>query len=121
MKPFAKFSLISLILVLFLIQGTFAFDVTVTSNAITSRTESTFVVQYEDSYFNGKSTQYNHKLAQASLGLALSAFRPVYADEVIDAQEYAQKFLTACGFTNIHQDDYDSRNQTERQSLQPSA
>lgn len=107
MKPFAKISLISIFFVLFLIQGAFAFDVTVTSNAITSRTESTFVVQYEDSYFNGKSTQYNHKLAQASLGLALSAFRPVYADEVIDAQEYAQKFLTACGFTNIHQDDYD--------------
>lgn len=107
MKPLAKISFISLILLLLLIQIAAAFDVTVTSNAITSRTESTFVVQYEDSYFNGPATEYNHKLAQASLGLAMSAFRPVYADEEIDPQEYALKFLTACGFSYIQEDDYD--------------
>ena len=90
-----------------LVQAAAAFDVTVTSNAITSRSESDFIVQFEDSYFNGPSTEYNHKLAQASLGLALSAFRPVYTDEVIDQQEYALKFLTACGFGDIQQDDYD--------------
>ena len=107
MKPFAKYSIIILLFMLLLVQTAAAFDVTVTSNAITSRKESDFIVQFEDSYFNGPSTEYNHKLAQASLGLALSAFRPVYTDEVIDQQKYEEMFLTACGFRDIQQDDYD--------------
>ena len=94
--------------VLILVQFATAFDVQAVSGSITSGVESRFTVQFEDTYFDGSSFDYNHKLAQASLGMAMSAFRPTYDKSgKTRPQEHVEQFLIDCGFTYIHSDDYD--------------
>ncbi|MCQ2458027.1 MAG: lysoplasmalogenase family protein [Clostridia bacterium] len=61
---------------------------------------------YDDSLFSAPATQYNHTLAQASLGLAMSNFREKGLEP--DEQGYAiRDFLTEIGFTDLQADQYD--------------
>ena len=87
-------------------QVALAFEVRAVTDTITSRKVSDFPVECEDSYFDASSFVYNHKLAQASLGMALSAFRPT-TDKSIIPNEHLIKFLDECGFKSLRSDDYD--------------
>lgn len=108
MKTAMKKTAALLAFVLILVQFATAFDVQAVSGSITSGVESRFTVQFEDTYFDGSSFDYNHKLAQASLGMAMSAFRPTYDKSgKTRPQEHVEQFLIDCGFTYIHSDDYD--------------
>ena len=84
-----------------------ALQVTAVTNSLITRSVSEFPVDYEDAYFNGQATEYNHKLAQASLGMALSAFRPMRHQDQANPSEHLVEYLTDCGFTELQSDDYD--------------
>lgn len=84
-----------------------ALQVTAVTNSFNTKSVSEFPVEYEDSYFNGPATEYNHKLAQASLGMALSAFRPMSHQSQTNPSEHLVEYLTDCGFTRLQSDDYD--------------
>ncbi len=61
---------------------------------------------YDDSLFSGPATEYNHTLAQASTGLAMSNVRIKGLDP--EEQGYPiREYLTAIGFTDLQQDQYD--------------
>ncbi len=87
-------------------QAVFAFEVKAVTDAITTRAISDFSIQFEDSFFDSSAMVYNHKLAQASLGMALSAFRPT-TDKSIVPNEHLIHFLNDCGFESLRSDDYD--------------
>lgn len=84
-----------------------ALEVTAHTSSLTSRAESGFPVDYEDSYFESPASVYNHKLAQASLGMALSAFRPLFQENKDNPSDNLVRFLTDCGFKDLQSDDYD--------------
>ena len=78
--------------------------------SVTSGRPSTFEVNYSDRWFLTSSEVYNHDLAQASLGLMASCFRPGSNEEGISLQDSstrAKSFLEETGFQNIRTDDYD--------------
>lgn len=61
---------------------------------------------YRDDLFTGESSEYNHTLAQASLGMALSAFRSrylAYNEQDVTVRAY----LENAGFTASVSQDYD--------------
>ena len=72
-----------------------------------ARTISEIPVEFDDSYFNAPSTTYHHRLAQASIGLAVAAFRPVYEKDVHSPSQHAIQFMLDCGFNDLVTDDYD--------------
>ncbi len=84
-----------------------ALQVTAVTNSFVTRSVSEFPVDYDDSYFDWQATQYSHKLAQASLGMALSAFRPTRHQDQSNPSEHLVEFLSQCGFTDLQSDDYD--------------
>ena len=84
-----------------------AFRVTAVTNSFNTKSVSEFPVEFDDSYFNGPATEYNHKLAQASLGMALSAFRPMRHQNQTNPSEHLVEYLTDCGFSQLQSDDYD--------------
>ena len=97
-----------LLIVLFMAAMTLpAITVTAFTSSMTSRSASGFPVEYEDSYFERPSFEYNHKLAQASMGMALSAFRPLYQQDKHNPSEHLEQFLMDCGFKDLQSDDYD--------------
>ena len=106
MRFFGRVTATLLILLAVVIQASFAFEVRAVTDAFTSKNVSEFPVQFEDSYFDESAFVYNHKLAQASLGMALSAFRPT-VDKTIVPNEHLILFLNDCGFTDLRSDDYD--------------
>ena len=63
---------------------------------------------YADSMFGHSADQYDHKLAQSSLGLALSSFRIMRDYDPGDPREkYGVSYLTQAGFTDFESGDYD--------------
>ena len=84
-----------------------AFKVTAATNSMVARTISEIPVDFEDSFFDAPATKYNHNLAQASIGLAVSAFRPIYDKDMISPSEHAIQFMLDCGFHDLRTDDYD--------------
>ncbi|MBO4393119.1 MAG: hypothetical protein J5800_02135, partial [Spirochaetales bacterium] len=106
MRFFGRVTATLLILLAVVVQAAFAFEVRAVTDAFTSKNVSEFPVQFEDSYFDESAFVYNHKLAQASLGMALSAFRPT-VDKTIVPNEHLILFLNDCGFTDLRSDDYD--------------
>ena len=100
-RVFDKRLVFVLIVLMFLTSGSlFAIKVTAYTNSLVARTISEIPVDYEDSFFNGPATEYNHQLAQASMGLAVSAFRPVFDKDIISPSEHAIQFMLDCGFTD---------------------
>lgn len=85
----------------------YAFKVSAVTNSMVARTISEIPVEFDDSYFNAPSTTYNHRLAQASIGLAVAAFRPVYEKDVHSPSQHAIQFMLDCGFNDLVTDDYD--------------
>ncbi len=76
--------------------------------SVTSQKVRTIDIPFSDTLFNEKSDHYNHKLAQASLGLALAAFRPGEQDEnYMNPDSHVTDFLAQAGFTGIRTNDYD--------------
>ena len=66
----------------------------------------TATVRYGDSLFEKPATEYNHPLAQASMGLAFSNFRR--KDLPTEKQGYGvREFLGKIGFTDLQYDQYD--------------
>lgn len=106
MRFLGKVTATFFILLAVFLQVVFAFEVRAVTDAFTSKNVSEFPVQFEDSYFDESAFEYNHKLAQASLGMALSAFRPT-VDKTIPPNEHLILFLNDCGFTDLRSDDYD--------------
>ena len=100
-------ALVLLLLMLAASAPLFAFKVTAVTNSLVARTISAIPVEFEDSYFNAPSTEYNHNLAQASIGLAVAAFRPVFDKENISPSQHAIQFMLDCGFEDLRTDDYD--------------
>ena len=95
-----------LLLITVTIMPVAAFEVKARTDAFTSSKVSDFTVEFLDNYFDAPSTEYNHKLAQASLGMALSAFRPSN-DPTVIPNEHLLSFLHDCGFDALWSDDYD--------------
>ena len=63
-------------------------------------------VPYGDCLFEKAATSYNHTLAQASLGTAMSNFRD--SGKELGEQGYATRdFLTTIGFTDLQMDQFD--------------
>ena len=56
--------------------------------------------EYSDDLFSESAKTYNHALALLSLGMAIAGY-----GEEADAD--LQQFMTSCGFTGIHSDNYD--------------
>ena len=107
-RVFSKRLVFVLVVLMILTSGSlFAFEVTAYTNSLVARSISEIPVDFEDSYFDGPATEYNHQLAQASMGLAVAAFRPVFDKDIISPSEHAIQFMKDCGFTNIMTDDYD--------------
>ena len=102
-----KLVFVLIVLMLIASGSLFAFKVTAYTNSLVARSISEIPVDFEDSYFDGPATEYNHQLAQASMGLAVAAFRPVFDKDIISPSEHAIQFMKDCGFTNIMTDDYD--------------
>lgn len=68
----------------------------------------TWQFPYSDTMFAHSSEAYDHKLAQASLGLALSSFRIVRLVRPEDERERnAVAYLTGAGFSDFDSTDYD--------------
>ena len=105
--PKKRVVLILLLLMLLASAPLFAFKVTAVTNSLVARTISEIPVDFEDSFFDAPATQYNHNLAQASIGLAVAAFRPVFDKENISPSQHAIQFMLDCGFTDLRTDDYD--------------
>lgn len=61
---------------------------------------------YDDADFSLNPDEYHHKLAQASLGLAMSAFRKVTTDES-QHDAYIKSYLTEAGFDHIETRQFD--------------
>ena len=99
--------LVLLLLMLLALAPLFAFKVTAVTNSLVARTISEIPVEFNDSFFDEPATQYNHDLAQASIGLAVAAFRPVFDKENISPSQHAIQFMLDCGFTDLRTDDYD--------------
>lgn len=65
-------------------------------------------VPYSDRWFFESSSVYNHRLAQASIGLTLSAFRLADYQAGLEGQdEHIRSFLSEAGFTDVRTNDYD--------------
>ena len=75
--------------------------------ARTSGRRTQIDVPYSDDWFRQDATVYNHDLARASLGLAVSAFRPGRNDDISFKPEFVQNFLSQAGFSRFRDDDYD--------------
>ena len=101
-----RVSVIIMLLMTVVLMPAMAFKVTAKTDAFTSSTISDFTVEFLDSYFDAPSSEYNHKLAQASLAMALSAFRPS-TDRTVIPNEHLLSFLHDCGFDSLWSDDYD--------------
>ncbi|MBR2676612.1 MAG: hypothetical protein IKE28_06850 [Solobacterium sp.] len=63
-------------------------------------------VPYSDSWFLRSSMEYNHLLAQASMGLAVSSFR-YYSTDDTPQDTNVRDFMTQAGFRDIRSYDYD--------------
>ncbi len=62
--------------------------------------------EFSDSFFDQKPSEYNHFLARASLGLAVSAYRNnVYPEQPKDI--WVNEYLTQAGFTDLRSEGYD--------------
>ena len=76
-------------------------------NSSLDRTES-YTFEYNDGWFSAPASEYSHKLARISLGMALSAFRPNLRHEGdLEPEVHLRQFLTDCGFRDLRTDDYD--------------
>lgn len=64
---------------------------------------------YDDDWFAQDSTVYNHKLAQGSYGMAVSAFRPIGLDQEAQVEPDAKlrSYFAQCGFEDVRSDDYE--------------
>ena len=74
---------------------------------ITAKEERSLRVPFNKNWFRGSAAEYDHRLAQLSLGLATSAFRPNASNEEKEADENLMSFLSQAGFTDLRSDDYD--------------
>ncbi len=86
------------------------FTVTATYDSMISDETKQWDFAYNDKWFCQDAHIYNHKLAQLSFGMALSAFRPLTRgnrNQDIDASEHLQDFFKSCGFEDPRMDDYD--------------
>lgn len=64
--------------------------------------------EYNDGWFDQSAEVYNHKLAQLSLAMAVSAFRPnLDPSSKENPAAHLQKFMTDCRFNSLRTDDYD--------------
>lgn len=62
--------------------------------------------EYRDSFFDHRPEEYDHMLARASLGMAISSFRNnVQEDKPKDA--WITSYLTQAGFSNLRSESYD--------------
>ncbi|MBR2836066.1 MAG: hypothetical protein IKE43_10235 [Coriobacteriales bacterium] len=77
-------------------------------DSYTDGQNKTFEMVMDDDWFDASAEEYNHKLAQLSMCMAISAFRPSsVSDAAIDPDKHLEEFLTEAGFTNLRSDDYD--------------
>ncbi len=68
----------------------------------------TWPFTFNDNWFRGKASRYDHDIAKASLGMSMSAFRPTWdPDAAIDPSLHVRDYLLQCGFTSLREDDYD--------------
>lgn len=84
-------------------------DLTATYYVLTVRQDRSLTVPFSVDWFEGDARFYNHNLAKASLGLAVSSFRPnqQMSDPYRSADASAISYLEQAGFTEIQSDDYD--------------
>ncbi|MBQ1505277.1 MAG: hypothetical protein IIZ48_00725 [Erysipelotrichales bacterium] len=79
------------------------FDVQTLSN-----TSGSWYFEFNEDWFRRPATEYNHRLAKLSLGMALSAFRPGSDPLTLENPAlHLQDFLKQSGFSNLRTDDYD--------------
>lgn len=70
--------------------------------------ELSYSFPYRDDYFTVSASEYQHPLAQCSLGLAVSAFRA--ADLDLDRKdEYARSYLSQAGFGDMVSQQFDEK------------
>ncbi len=70
--------------------------------------ELSYPFPYRDGYFTIPATDYQHSLAQCTLGLAVSAFRA--ADLELDRKdEYIRDYLGSAGFGNMESHQFDEK------------
>ena len=87
-------------------EGSFMVDVTFDMNTTAETGQWDF--EYNDNWFKNSATQYNHKLAQLTFGMAVSAFRPKFDYEAEgDPAAHVKSFLKMTGFKDQRMDDYD--------------
>ncbi len=66
----------------------------------------TWDFEYSDTFFNERPTVYNHELARASLGMAISSYRNnIYPEQPADI--WIRQYLTQAGFNNLESAGYD--------------
>ena len=74
----------------------------------TVKQKRSWLFEYNDNWFCHDAREYNHKLAQMSLGLALASFRPSYDKETYEtAHDHLTDLYAKAGFTAVRSDDYD--------------
>lgn len=67
--------------------------------------ELSYQFPYRDSYFFQPGTEYQHALAQCTLGMAVSAFRS--ADQELDRKdEYIRDYLVQAGFSDFESEEF---------------
>jgi len=68
--------------------------------------ELSYQFPYSDEWFKSAGALYNHRLAQCTLGLAVSSFRS--ADQELDRKdEYARQYLSQAGFGDLVSQQFD--------------
>lgn len=80
----------------------------------------TWQFPYADSMFSHSSAEYDHKLAQTSLGLALSSFR---IERVVSQEDEREKnaisYLSGAGFSDFASMDYDQTPSRLKEAAKP--
>ncbi len=84
-------------------------DLTATYYVLTVQQDRSLTVPFSVDWFKNDARFYSHDLAKASLGLAVSSFRPNsrLSDPGRSADASAISYLSQAGFTDIQSDDYD--------------
>ena len=87
-------------------EGSYLVDVAFDMNTTAETGHWDF--EYNDNWFKNSATQYNHKLARLTFGMAVSAFRPNFDYEIKgDPAAHVKEFLKSTGFNDLRMDDYD--------------
>lgn len=76
-------------------------------HATKSSPERHWFFPYRDEWFVTPAKEYQHELARASLGMALSAFRDV-TDQLEQKDQNIRAYLTKAGFTGLRSEQYDT-------------